>query len=156
MAGQARSGAGWQAALVLMLLAAGAAAPATAQAAPAGPSQAPPPAPSLGGRPDFYVPWVPNAPGLTAKPSLKRGAGLPRYPADSIKARESGQTVLEVCITAEGRVTDLKLLESSGFVRLDQALLEWAPTAAYSPAIFNGQPFAVCGYQLVYQWRLGR
>jgi TonB family protein len=107
----------------------------------------------IGARPEFYVPWGPNPPGLSAKPQLKRG-GQPTYPEASVKAREAGFTTLELCITVEGRPTDIRLVSSSGFPRLDEALMTWIPTARYSPAKFHGSPMAVCGYQLTFEWRL--
>jgi protein TonB len=111
--------------------------------------------PQTGPRPPFFVPWSASPPGLTARPAL-RGRARPEYPAESVRDREQGEVRLEVCVTAEGRLADVKLARSSGFPRLDQATLEWAAVAAYSPATFQGQAMAICGYPVAYEWRLDR
>ena len=154
------AGAGGLAALALAVSLC--ASPSVSAQTPRGPSPAPEKAPvipvvevraPIGPRPEFYVQWSASAPGLSAKPVLKRG-GQPKYPEASVTAKETGFTTLELCITAEGRPTDIRLLNSSGFARLDEALLAWIPTASYSPAMFQGTPLAVCGYRLTYEWRI--
>lgn len=67
---------------------------------------------------------------------------------------EKGTTSLESCVTLDGRLVDVKLVRSSGSAALDGTTLAWALTAKFSPAEFNGEPMAVCGYPLDYEWRV--
>jgi protein TonB len=92
--------------------------------------------------------------GLTAKPALDPSSRLPEYPALAQRDQEMGTTLLDVCVTTDGRLVDVKLAKSSGFKALDDATLEWARGAKYQPARFNNEPFAVCGYPVTYEWRL--
>lgn len=105
-------------------------------------------------RPAFYVQWQAGGlPGLTQRPSLDRSSRLPDYPNSSIRAREEGTTTLDACVTAEGRLVDVKVARSSGHPNLDDATVQWAKTAKYKPAMFNNEAFAVCGYRLDWVWQ---
>lgn len=105
-------------------------------------------------RPVFFVQWKPQMPGLTRRPRIDSSTALPVYPEASVKKQETGVTTLESCVTIEGRMVDVKLARSSGSVTLDSATLAWAQTAKFAPAEFNGEPMAVCGYRLDYEWRV--
>lgn len=106
-------------------------------------------------RPPFFVQWkTGNMPGLTSRPALDKTARPPGYPAEALRSRAQGTTVLEVCITTEGKLVDVKLAKSSGNKALDDATIDWAKTAKYKPAMFSDEAFAVCGFQLEYQWQL--
>lgn len=105
-------------------------------------------------RPTFYVQWKPGGlPGLTQRPSLDRTSRLPGYPNLSERNREEGTTTLDACVTAEGKLVDVKVAKSSGYPNLDTATVEWAKTAKYKPAMFNDEAFAVCGYRLDWVWQ---
>jgi TonB family protein len=93
-------------------------------------------------------------PGLTQRPRVDASTALPFYPEAAVRREETGVTTLESCVTVEGRMVDVKLARSSGSPALDNATLEWAQTAKFAPAEFNGQPMAVCGYRLDYEWRV--
>lgn len=105
-------------------------------------------------RPAFFVQWKANMPGLTQRPRVDASTALPFYPEAAVRREETGVTTLESCVTVEGRMVDVKLARSSGSPALDNATLEWAQTAKFAPAEFNGQPMAVCGYRLDYEWRV--
>ena len=106
-------------------------------------------------RPAFYVQWKSNGmPGLTARPAMDKSSRPPSYPNEAIRQRAAGTTVLEVCITTEGELVDIHLIQTSGFKVLDDATMDWAKDAKYKPAMFNGEPFAVCGFHLEYEWKL--
>lgn len=105
-------------------------------------------------RPAFFVQWQPKMPGLTRRPRIDASTALPAYPETAVKKEETGVTTLESCVTVEGRMVDVTLARSSGSVALDSATLAWAQTAKFAPAEFNGQPMAVCGYRLDYEWRV--
>jgi periplasmic protein TonB len=91
--------------------------------------------------------------GLTARPALDRTSALPQYPPSALRDQAAGTTLLDVCVTADGKLVDVKIAKSSGFKVLDEATLDWAKTAKYKPAMFNDEPFAVCGYTVEYVWQ---
>lgn len=105
-------------------------------------------------RPPFFVQWKPGLPGLTKRPRMAKETALPTYPPSAKRQEETGMTSIESCLTADGRLVDIHLARSSGSKTLDDATLAWAKTAKYEPAEFNGEPFAICGYQFDYEWRV--
>lgn len=105
-------------------------------------------------RPSFFVQWKPGLPGLTKRPKVDKATALPVYPPEAVREEQAGITTLESCLTADGRLVDTHLAKSSGSKLLDEATLNWAKTAKYEPAEFNGEPFAICGYQFDYQWKV--
>jgi TonB family protein len=112
-------------------------------------------APSAGtDRPEFYVQWSRSAlAGLTQRPTIDKTSKMPEYPRAALRSRASGTTTLETCVTADGRLVDIRVRQSSGSEILDDATVEWAKTARYLPAKFNDEPFAVCGYTLDWVWQ---
>ncbi len=120
----------------------------------ADPSATPAMAAPANERPAFYVAWQANLPGMTRRPRIDPSSTLPAYPEAARRGEEEGVTTLESCVTADGRLVDVKLAESSGSVALDSAALAWARTARFEPALFNGEPMAVCGYRLSQEWRV--
>ncbi len=105
-------------------------------------------------RPDFFVQWrAGQLPGLTQRPAMDPATRLPKYPGAALRDRAAGTTTLETCITTEGRLVDIHIANSSGNLSLDEATLEWAKNAKYKPAMFNNEPFAVCGYKLDWVWQ---
>lgn len=110
---------------------------------------------ALPARPAFFVQWKPQGmPGMTRRPRMDTTTGLPKYPASALRAGDAGTTTIESCVTVDGRLADVRLAQSSGSVALDSATLAWAQTAKFMPAEFNGQPMAVCGWRLDYQWKM--
>lgn len=105
-------------------------------------------------KPAFFVQWTTNLPGLTRRPAIAASVAPPKYPEVAARRNESGTTTLESCISVDGRMVDVKLTQSSGSSTLDSATLAWAQTAKVTPAEFNGQPMAVCGWRLDYEWRM--
>lgn len=105
-------------------------------------------------RPSFFVQWKSGMPGLTKRPKMDKATALPVYPPEAVREEQAGITSLESCLTADGRLVDTHLTKSSGSKLLDEATLNWAKTAKYEPAEFNGEPFAICGYQFDYQWKV--
>jgi protein TonB len=77
--------------------------------------------------------------GKDSRPSyLEKPA--PKYPAESVAAREHGKVELSVEISATGRPESVKLEKSSGYERLDRAAIEAVRRWRFNPAIRNGQP----------------
>jgi protein TonB len=104
-------------------------------------------------RPAFFLEWKGgDLPGLTQRPSIDRSSELPEYPASSVRNREQGTTVLNACVTTEGRLVDVHLAQSSGYPRLDEATVIWAKRAKYKPAMFGDEALAVCNFRLEWVW----
>lgn len=104
--------------------------PVQQQAAP------PPPAPSTPQAEEKDTLGAPvQPPRIDAK---QRNNPAPAYPPLSKRRGEEGVVILELLITAEGRVSDLKVSQSSGFPRLDQAALDAVERWRYEPARRNG------------------
>ena len=68
---------------------------------------------------------------------------LQNYPAISVRLGEQGTTTLGFTITAEGRVTDVRVVNSSGSDRLDRAAVDCASRWRYKAAVESGRPVAV-------------
>jgi len=62
----------------------------------------------------------------------------PVYPAASIRSGESGSVVLSLQIGIDGRVTDSRIVTSSGFSRLDQAALQALTRCSFKPGTTDG------------------
>lgn len=58
----------------------------------------------------------------------------PSYPMLSRRLREEGTVLLELLIEADGQISELAVLQSSGFPRLDQAALEAVKQWRFEPA----------------------
>jgi TonB family protein len=106
------------------------------------------------GKPQFFVQWKTDLPGLTRRPALAADSVLPEYPAAAVRDEISGVTTLETCVTATGRLMNPRIAQSSGSEILDAATLAWAKVATFRPAEINGEPFAICGYRFDQQWRV--
>jgi TonB family protein len=111
--------------------------------------------PGVGGaRPRFFVQWKSNLPGLTRRPTVSEDTDPPEYPSVAVRDELAGVTTLETCVTVEGRLADIRVVQSSGFAILDAATLDWARAAKFLPAEINGEPFAVCGYRFDHVWQV--
>lgn len=64
----------------------------------------------------------------------------PPYPELSRERQEEGVVRLRLQLDAQGRLQSVKLLQSSGFVRLDRAAREAVTEWQFSPGVQNGQP----------------
>lgn len=107
-------------------------------------------------KPAFFVQWKPDMTGMTRRPRVDTSTPLPKYPESAVRGNDTGTTTLESCVTVDGHLADVKLARSSGSLVLDSATLAWAQTAKFVPAEFNGQPMAVCGWRLDYQWKMNQ
>lgn len=63
----------------------------------------------------------------------------PIYPRQSQRRKEQGTVMLEVLILADGSVAELRIKESSGYQRLDQAALNAVAQWRYVPANQGGE-----------------
>ncbi len=96
--------------------------------------------------------FAPSTSNIT-KPKLIK-ASKPEYPSASTRLGEEGVTGLSLLVTANGRVTDVKLDSTSGSERLDAAAIKHAQhNWAFSPCTENGVAVA-CRFQAKLVWRL--
>jgi periplasmic protein TonB len=108
------------------------------------------------GRTDvLYRPQVPQAGFVPAAPSgaavvapQRIHAADPAYPTASRRCREEGKVVITYCISTEGKMDNVQVIVSSGFARLDNAILSWAARETHTPGTVNGRPRRFCGLSL--------
>lgn len=78
----------------------------------------------------------------------------PEYPPTSRRLGEEGSLILQVLVGADGRVTDLKLVQTSGVDRLDQAALEGVKgNYRFVPGTIDGKP-APMWFTFRFTWKL--
>jgi periplasmic protein TonB len=87
-------------------------------------------------------PVVPVAPTTMTKPTpTKKGLSKPEYPAQSIRLGEEGVISVNMYISEDGRVADIKMEKSSGFERLDAAVLKHVPRSwKFNPCMQGDKP----------------
>ena len=108
-------------------------------------------------RPAEVRPPPPPAVTVAVKPKPGRRFDKPEYPPASIRAQEHGEVTVSVCVDTEGRMTNVQLVKSSGFPRLDDATVKSLPRTRLDPAKgSDGKPIAMCNppYVFTYVWNL--
>ena len=85
-----------------------------------------------GGKP---APWA----GYAFKPPMEN-----YYPAASRNAKEYGTTEIRLCYDEQGRPDEVTVSGSSGFVRLDEAALNWGRAVRITPGFLRGKPRRGC------------
>jgi protein TonB len=103
---------------------------------------------------------VPPAPAPAAEPvrAMPRidasHSREPEYPPTSRRLGEEGSLIVQVLVDTNGRVTDAKLVQSSGFDRLDQAALEGVKgNYRFVPGTVDGKP-APMWFTFRFTWKL--
>lgn len=94
---------------------------------------------------------------LRSKPKIGKRFKEPEYPAAAQRAGESGLTRVSVCVDVDGRMSNAKVIGSSGSKRLDDAAIRALNGNRLDPAIgTDGKPIAMCNpqYEFTYEWRL--
>lgn len=71
----------------------------------------------------------------------------PTYPAISRRMGEEGKLVLRVELDESGRIDKAKVIDSSGYERLDTAALTAVRTWQCNPSLRNGQPIRAVALQ---------
>ncbi len=71
----------------------------------------------------------------------------PAYPAISRRMGEEGKLVLRVELDESGRIDEAKVLDSSGYERLDTAALAAVKSWHCNPSLRNGQPVRAVALQ---------
>jgi periplasmic protein TonB len=93
---------------------------------------------------------------LTKPRVLSRPKVQDRYPPASIAYRESGRSVVKVCISEQGTVTNVELVQSSGFHRLDEAAVDLGWDYVFAPAMRESKAVAVClPYGITFRINIG-
>lgn len=80
-------------------------------------------------QPTIVQPAIPNT-----------GLSEPLYPASEIRAGHTGTVLLSVQVLENGRVGEVRLLQSSGFAKLDQSALREARKWRFVPGTRDGVP----------------
>lgn len=105
-------------------------------AAPPAPERVVPPAP----------PPAPRGPEIVGEISAKVISARPiEVPLESRRNHEEGTVVLSVLLGTDGRVSDISVAKSSGFPRLDRAVLSAVRDWRWSPLMRDGTPVMVRG-----------
>jgi protein TonB len=98
-------------------------------------------------------PPVPSVPSVRPRPIYVPG-GWERYPAESIRAHETGRPTITICVSAAGAIDSVQLTLSSGFARLDQAAVDLGREARFRPAMREGKPVPFCApYRITFAIR---
>ncbi len=79
--------------------------------------------------------------GVRSGPSFA-GNAPPRYPDLARKNRWEGQVLLRLSISADGRVSEVEVIRSSGYEILDEAAVSAVRTWRGRPALLDGEPVA--------------
>jgi protein TonB len=100
-------------------------------------------------------PPVPVAEGVRITPKIDaKRSQEPEYPPTSRRLGEQGSLVLQVLVDTDGRVLDTKLVQSSGFERLDQAALDGVKADyRFLPGTLDGKPQQMW-YTFKFTWKL--
>jgi protein TonB len=89
-------------------------------------------------------PAPPPAPVVRVAPTMdKRFARRfqPDYPPTSQRLGEEGRVTIQCVVNTEGKCIEAKVIQSSGFPRLDEAALKHAPRAwKFNPGTEDGKP----------------
>lgn len=116
-------------------------------------SAAPSPANSCPAKTEtLYVPPMPQpgfvpapARGATVVAPRRLHAASPAYSSASQRCREQGKVTITYCVSAEGDVENVQVLISSGYARLDNAVLAWAARDRHTAGMVNGRARLYCG-----------
>jgi periplasmic protein TonB len=86
-------------------------------------------------------------PGSGTGPGPSRGPRVvsgdrPEYPDNARSKGWEGTVKLQILVSTEGRVEDMRIASSSGYAELDQAALRAVRSWRFSPALQKGAPVA--------------
>jgi len=85
-------------------------------------------------------------PSTAPRSDPRRPLTQPEYPPSSRRAGEAGTVILEVHVTENGRADDVRIKQSSGFPKLDEAAVrEIKRSWRLVPGTENGKPVAMWG-----------
>jgi len=105
-----------------------------------------PPMPAAG-----FVPAPAHDAAVVAPRRLR--AALPAYSSASQRCREEGKVTVSYCVSPEGAVENAQVLISSGYARLDNAVLAWVSRDRHTPGTVNGRARLYCGLVVEEEFR---
>jgi protein TonB len=124
--------------------------------------EAPPPAPAISTaithvtpvRPPEPAPPPPHA-AVSVQPRVNPATSRePDYPPVSRRLGEQGTVILDVLVDENGRATDARVVQSSGFPRLDEAALAGVKANyRFVPGTVDGKPQPM-RYTFKFTWKL--
>ncbi len=93
---------------------------------------------------------------LTRKPTVNFDANpqVPQYPKSARDERIEGEVVATMCVSAQGVISDVRIVGSSGDERLDKASVDWLEDLDLNAARIGDEAVAVCGHQMNVVWTL--
>ena len=99
---------------------------------------------------------APPKPAVSSPVSIGRPhtCGQRDYPPLATRLGHEGSVVLSFTVGADGGVSNVTVVQSSGFPELDAAAIPCAEKWQYKPAEENGAPVAKTGYQAKVTWKL--
>lgn len=105
---------------------------------------------------ESFNPIHASDPSITQQPVFDHNRSSPaEYPSASLRANETGEAILSLCIRPEGRVIWADIARSSGSRRLDDASLKHAlQGTVMTPAIAGDSAIAVCGVIKTFAWTI--
>jgi TonB family protein len=80
-------------------------------------------------------------------------ATMEDYPPLSRALNESGETIASYVVLPNGTVGDVKVVRSSGSLRLDDATMSFVGRFQFKPALASGKP-AACQNEIALRWSL--
>lgn len=81
---------------------------------------------------------------VIVQPAIPRtGLSEPEYPASAIRAGQTGTVMLSVQVLDNGRVGEVRVLQSSGFAKLDESAVREARKWRFVPGTRDGVPVAL-------------
>lgn len=83
---------------------------------------------------------TPAAPGVTRSPTPLADNPPPLYPQDALQKRQAGALLLRLVVEADGAVSSVALVKSSGVASLDAAARTTALRWRFAPALEGGEP----------------
>jgi protein TonB len=102
--------------------------------------------------PSAPPPVAARAPVRVAPVVRARNCRDPDYPSISQRLGETGSVVVELLVGTDGRVTDSRIRQSSGFDRLDKAAIAGLSRCRFTPGTVDGQAEAAWA-QMRYTFR---
>jgi periplasmic protein TonB len=105
------------------------------------------------------APPKPQLPSVRPQPNPRRLQEMlaEEYPARALRAKEEADVAVSMCMSAQGRASNVQLVKSSGNPAFDEATVKNLGRIPFTPAKDgSGKPIAWCDppYQLTISWRL--